>query len=287
MKKTAIKLIITVFILMVFNNSSFSEESTGSKEPTFFFYNKAQLNHYLNIDEKYINNLLSKMGEKLKEGQPLSVPVSLIEGDVLPVFGQEIWGFIYSDEHGLYVFPDQVDTVTGFQIQGDDLNGNSISFQTNHSVNISNMGAVYVLGPKDVSIESERASSLSLNEINELISRLPETYMPVNEKIKNPLNLNKDELLKNDLKLAIKIGNYKVIEFIKVNTDGSDEKVCFIDLGKKIVVFHNSLFLNILKIGDNDYFIVDDTNWYVGQLSVYKLIGENFTLIKSDGFSKD
>ncbi len=57
--------------------------------------------------------------------------------------------------------------------------------------------------------------------------------------------------------------------------------------GKKIVVFNNCLFLNILDIGKFKYLIVDDTNWYGGQLSVYKLNHESIDLVKRDGFSKD
>lgn len=127
---------------------------------------------------------------------------------------------------------------------------------------------------------------LSLDEINELVAKLPQTYIPVNGNAQKPICLNKKDLFKNNLKLALRVGNFKVVEFIKMN-DTTVDKICFIDLGKKIVVFDSCLFLNILKIGTTNYFIMDDTNWYGGQLSVYKLNEANFDLVKRDGYSKD
>jgi hypothetical protein len=41
------------------------------------------------------------------------------------------------------------------------------------------------------------------------------------------------------------------------------------------------------NVGEEKYFIVDNTNWYVGELAVYKMNGEKFDKVKKDGFSKD
>jgi hypothetical protein len=288
MKETKTNLIVIFFILIVSTNLSYSKESNIINNPIFFLFNKAQLKHGADIDKDYIDNLLSEMGEKLTEEHPLSVPVSLIKKDVIPTLGQQIWGFFYSDEHGLYVSPIKISTVTGYQAQSVELDGNSISFQTNEDRNASDMGAIWVLCPQNGGVGLESVSKLSLNDINKFISRLPKSYIPVDQKIKNPIKLNKDDLLEHKLELAIKIGNFSILEFIKIEDPSTSvDKVCFIDLGKKIVVFKDCLFLNILDIRKDKYFIVDDTNWNAGQLSVYKMNGEKFVLVKRDGFSKD
>lgn len=279
---------VFIFVVMVSESASFSQENIDSKAPVFFLFNKVELKSEANIDEEYIDNLLNKMGEKPTEDQALSIPVSLIDDDLSPPVGQKIWGFFYSDDHGLRISPDKISTVTGYQIQGDDNNGNSISFQTDVNPSSPYTGAIYVLKPKDTLIESEKTSLLSSKEVNELISKFPKTYFPVGENIRRSLDLNKWILPKNNLKLSLKVGNFKIIQFIKTKGTGMIfDKACFVDLGKKIVVFNNCYFLNVLKIGKSDYFIMDDTNWYQGELSVYKLNGETFELVKRDGFSTD
>jgi hypothetical protein len=115
---------------------------------------------------------------------------------------------------------------------------------------------------------------------------LPKKYNPVNQKTEDSIVLDKTALSEYKLELAKKFGNFKVIEFIKIK-DTNVDKVCFIDLGEKIVVFKDCLFLDIVDIGKDKYFVVDNTDWYVGELAVYKMNDEKFELVKRDGFSKD
>lgn len=156
--KNLIRLLVFLFIVVGPESVSLSEELTGSNEPTFFLFNGVQPKHSVNIDNKYIDNLLSKIGKKLTVGKALSVPVSLVGDDLSPSLGQKLWGFFYSDENGLYISPDEITTVTGYQIRDDGLNGASISFQTNEDLYSLEFDFVYVLCPRDTEIESERHS---------------------------------------------------------------------------------------------------------------------------------
>jgi len=266
------------------------DNSITVNEPTFFLFNTVRFKPEAAGKKKYLETLLDKMGYGAKKyfSHPgvVSIPVSLIQDDVIPGFGQEVWGF-----HGSYnshAFAPNKSLVTKFEIQNNSFGGNRICFKTDDCLDKNDWNSVYVLLPSGVKPGYVFQTPLSIKAIKDIISRAPKTYEIVRKNGTTSHQLNKDSLSNYDLRSANEIYplKIKIILFTK-SDDQYMEKISFIDFGNKVIIRYDDLIDAILKFGENYYFLMNSGGGGAISKTVYKLNGEDFEEVYSDGMESD